>query len=211
MEKTKIKSKWKQERRKLQDEGSVAKLPWEIAKEYEQGQNIDEDQEQQDDGERDVGQNPEDVEDDAGEDNSDNSDRNLPLEGDNSPSTKPLKTRKARQSSPAGRTNHDRSNQRSKRPLHGKEADSDSEEQSQPSLRDLKREAYSRTSLHTYKSDPLHKRVSRGGGRGGHSDRGRGGRGGRGRGPLPSSRGRGQPDMRLRMNVMLEKIKRDLQ
>ncbi|KDQ60758.1 hypothetical protein JAAARDRAFT_560866 [Jaapia argillacea MUCL 33604] len=62
-----------------------------------------------------------------------------------------------------------------------------------PSLRELTKQAYSTSSLHTYKSDPLNRRGS---------ERGRG-RGGRGR-------GRGQPDMRLRMNVMLEKIKRDL-
>ncbi|CAK5277460.1 unnamed protein product, partial [Mycena citricolor] len=63
---------------------------------------------------------------------------------------------------------------------------------SQPTSRDLAREAYSPASLHTYRSDPLGKRQ-----RGGSSI-------GRGRG-----HGRGQPDMKKRMNVLLETIKRD--
>ena len=62
------------------------------------------------------------------------------------------------------------------------------------SFRELSRKAYSRESLHTYKSDPLHR--------------------GKGRPTLHQSgtkgTGRGQPDMRLRMNVLLEKIKRDV-
>ncbi|KAF5358438.1 hypothetical protein D9756_001920 [Leucocoprinus leucothites] len=76
---------------------------------------------------------------------------------------------------------------------------STNEEQDKPSLRDLFREAYSKESLHSYKSDPLKK------GRGDQRVRGRGGRGGSG----ASARGRGQPNMKLRMNAMLEKIKRD--
>ncbi len=75
----------------------------------------------------------------------------------------------------------------------------------QPSLRDLQRMAYSRSSLHTYKSNPLHRRkdqIDLGG-------RGRpGARGGRG-GQRGRERGRGQPDMGLRMKAMLEKIKQD--
>jgi hypothetical protein len=72
------------------------------------------------------------------------------------------------------------------------------------SLRDMMREAYSPSSLHTYKSDPLGQ--SRG--RGGVSQRGRGSR------ATNSSaderdRGRGQPNMKLRMGAILEKIKRD--
>ncbi|KAJ3735460.1 hypothetical protein DFJ43DRAFT_991543 [Lentinula guzmanii] len=61
-------------------------------------------------------------------------------------------------------------------------------------LRDLTRTAYSRETLHTYKSDPLNRRGTANGGRG----NGRGG-----------IRGRGQPNMKLRMGAMLEKIKRD--
>lgn len=72
------------------------------------------------------------------------------------------------------------------------------EEDKKPSLRELQNQAYSRSSLHTFKSGS-HKQ--HGGGARGSYDRGRG-RGGRGR-------GRGQPDMRLRMNAMLEKIKQD--
>lgn len=69
------------------------------------------------------------------------------------------------------------------------------------SLRDLTRDAYSRSSLHTYKSGRSAKDGSRDQTRRGHN---RGG-GGRGRGQP----GRGQPNMKLRMDVMLEKIKRD--
>ena len=65
-----------------------------------------------------------------------------------------------------------------------------------PSLRELKREAYSQSALHTFKSDPLKKL----------DQTGRGG-GSRGRGKGFIERGRGQPNMKLRMNVMLEKIK----
>lgn len=61
-------------------------------------------------------------------------------------------------------------------------------------VRDLTRQAYSRENLHTVKSDPL----------GRHPGRGRSSQGGRGRG-----RGRGQPNMKLRMNALLEKIKMD--
>jgi len=63
----------------------------------------------------------------------------------------------------------------------------------QQSLRDLFRKAYSKESLHTYKSDPLKKgrRQQQGAGRGGNAA------------------SRGQPNMKLRMNAMLEKIKQD--
>jgi len=57
-----------------------------------------------------------------------------------------------------------------------------------PSLRELTKKAYASSSLHNYKSDPLHRR--RAGGRG--------------------PRRGGQPNMKLRMNAMLEKIKQDL-
>jgi hypothetical protein len=66
--------------------------------------------------------------------------------------------------------------------------------ESRPSLRDLAREAYSPSSLHTYKSDPLHRR----------KDDSRGGRG-RGRGGH-DHRGRGQPDMKKRMGVILAQL-----
>ncbi|KAF7295047.1 hypothetical protein MIND_01042900 [Mycena indigotica] len=59
------------------------------------------------------------------------------------------------------------------------------QQQERSSLRDRARDAYSRSSLHTYKSDPSGKRQ-----RGGNT-------------------GRGQPDMKKRMSVLLETIKRD--
>jgi len=74
----------------------------------------------------------------------------------------------------------------------------DSQAVERPSLRELKREAYSQSALHTFKSDPLKKR-----------DQGKRGGGSRGRGSKFIEKGRGQPNMKLRMNVMLEKIKQN--
>ncbi|KAK0228411.1 hypothetical protein IW262DRAFT_1455652 [Armillaria fumosa] len=72
---------------------------------------------------------------------------------------------------------------------------------SQPiSVREMKRNAYSKSSLHSYKADPFNKRKS-------GSVRGQSFKGDRDRN---GDRGKGQPNMKLRMNVMLEKIKRDL-
>ncbi|KIP09592.1 hypothetical protein PHLGIDRAFT_312217 [Phlebiopsis gigantea 11061_1 CR5-6] len=81
------------------------------------------------------------------------------------------------------------------------------DDQPQLSLRELNAVAYSRSSLHTFKAKQLHRPQDRpqewqGRGRGGGAGRGAG------RG-APPGRGRGQPDMRLRMNAMLEKIKQD--
>ncbi|KAI0928477.1 hypothetical protein AcW1_005712 [Taiwanofungus camphoratus] len=97
-----------------------------------------------------------------------------------------------------------------KRPSLSKRAEEKQREESPdqgPTLRQLSRQAYARSSLHHFKSDPLHrhrapdprKRESAG-------DRRRG----RSQGESARGRGRGQPDMRLHMNAMLEKIKRDL-
>ncbi|KZT67763.1 hypothetical protein DAEQUDRAFT_672700 [Daedalea quercina L-15889] len=82
-----------------------------------------------------------------------------------------------------------------------------------PSLRDLQRQAYSKASLHPHKS------AHRGSGakRWDHSSTSeRAGARERGEANISQTghsqhrgRGRGQPDMRLRMNAMLEKIKRD--
>lgn len=69
------------------------------------------------------------------------------------------------------------------------------------SLRDLTREAYSRTSLHTFKRS-----TARGAPRG----RGRGRGDARGGGAPRGETGRGQPNMKLRMDAMLAKIKQDL-
>jgi hypothetical protein len=73
------------------------------------------------------------------------------------------------------------------------------------SLRELKREAYSASTLHTFKADPLKKNkhqtsATRGRGRGAAAGT-RGGRGGQ------QGTGRGQPNMKLRMNAMLAEIK----
>lgn len=56
-------------------------------------------------------------------------------------------------------------------------------------VRDLIRKAYSKSNLHTFKSDPLKKRAG--------SRRPKG------------EWGKGQPDMKLRMNALLAKIKQD--
>ncbi|KAJ7751989.1 hypothetical protein B0H16DRAFT_1838932, partial [Mycena metata] len=71
----------------------------------------------------------------------------------------------------------------------------EAESSAMPTLRDRAREAYSRASLHTYRSDPFGKRQR--GGKDGTTT----GRGQRGI--------RGQPDMKKRMDVLLETIKRD--
>ncbi|KAI0725155.1 hypothetical protein C8Q72DRAFT_786029 [Fomitopsis betulina] len=104
-------------------------------------------------------------------------------------------------------------------PESSDEAESEEEQQTHqdhtithpPSLRDLQREAYSKSSLHTFKSGQRGSDARRGNQTATGHGRGRGGaaspqRGGRG---YSRGRGRGQPDMRLRMNAMLEKIKRD--
>jgi hypothetical protein len=66
-------------------------------------------------------------------------------------------------------------------------------------VRDLSRKAYAPESLHTFKADPLHRQRSQG-----HtSSRGRAS------GTRNFSRGKGQPNMKLRMNALLEKIKLD--
>jgi hypothetical protein len=56
-------------------------------------------------------------------------------------------------------------------------------------IRGLMKEAYSKSNLHTFKSDPLKR----------HATAGR----------TKGEKGKGQPNMKLRMNAMLAKIKRD--
>ena len=89
------------------------------------------------------------------------------------------------------------------------------------SYRELQGRAYSQESLHHHKSGRSGSKNERGTGhnsrgvaRGAFAQRGRGsvrdrGRGGRGRGGDLGARG-GQPDMRLRMTALLEKIKHDV-
>jgi hypothetical protein len=77
-----------------------------------------------------------------------------------------------------------------------------------PSLRELQKQAYSPATLHHYKSRPLHHpkgRMAPHGTRPLESSR----KGDVKGGPRNPSRRGGQPDMRLRMSAMLEKIKRD--
>lgn len=73
-----------------------------------------------------------------------------------------------------------------------------------PTLRELQKQAYSKAALHSHKSGSHRQPTSNGRGGPAGRARGRGRSESRGRG-----RGHGQPDMRLRMNAMLEKIKRD--
>jgi len=56
-------------------------------------------------------------------------------------------------------------------------------------VRGLMREAYSKSNLHTFRSDPLKRRAASGKPKG--------------------EKGKGQPDMKLRMNALLAKIKQD--
>ena len=70
-----------------------------------------------------------------------------------------------------------------------KQKTKDEQEPESSNIRDLMKEAYSKSSLHTFKADPLKKRV--------------------GPGRVQGERGKGQPNMKLRMNAMLAKIKQD--
>ncbi|KAF9227607.1 hypothetical protein BS17DRAFT_693261 [Gyrodon lividus] len=71
------------------------------------------------------------------------------------------------------------------------------------SLRELKRHAYSPSSLHAPTADPLHRKGAYSS-RNSHLTRGK-----RDGGCTDRGREKGQPNMTLRMNVMLEKIKRN--
>ena len=77
-----------------------------------------------------------------------------------------------------------------------------------PSLRELQKQAYSPATLHHYKSRPLHHTKGRMAPRGTRTPESSRKRDVGGGSRNPSRRG-GQPDMRLRMSAMLEKIKRD--
>jgi len=61
----------------------------------------------------------------------------------------------------------------------------------------LTREAYSKDSLHNFKSDPLGRRRKQGGD-GNNEKRG-----------IQQGKGRGQPDMKKRMGVLLAKLQLD--
>jgi hypothetical protein len=77
-----------------------------------------------------------------------------------------------------------------------------------PSLRELQKQAYSPATLHHYKSRPLHHSKSRMAPHGTRTRELSREKDVGGRSRNPGRRG-GQPDMRVRMSAMLEKIKRD--
>ncbi|PVG02805.1 hypothetical protein CPB86DRAFT_870176 [Serendipita vermifera] len=76
--------------------------------------------------------------------------------------------------------------------------ENDKLKQQREKIRDLTRQAYSRQTLHTFKSNSSKKTASRDQGRSENSS-----------GRLGGVTGRGQPNMKLRMNALLEKIKLD--
>ncbi|KAF7791324.1 hypothetical protein EIP86_002338 [Pleurotus ostreatoroseus] len=187
VEAQKIKSKWKAQKRK---EGLVsAKRPTVGEEDTQSGADdqpgdADEDQRiSEDEDQSDADMKEADIDDgDDGQDEESSTSSDGSVDEENAKYTKAPRIAPAR-----GRTSRGRG--RGGMPRKDKKEE-------KPSFRELSRLAYSRESLHTYKSQ--HNRGdqnSRGRGRGSFTQRGR---------------GRGQPDMRLRMNVMLEKIKRDL-
>ncbi|EJF65911.1 hypothetical protein DICSQDRAFT_165613 [Dichomitus squalens LYAD-421 SS1] len=200
----KIKSKWKAQKRK---EGLVAsrqQLARDVDANDAKGRGSDEDQERDENEERtiDAGASS-----DANEESEEgSSDEASDSESEESSVDEHTQRPNATTASPKRPTLQKREKGRPQKPAD-----------EQLSLRELQRMAYSRASLHTHKSDPLHRHrgaapsQGRGDGRGGEKGRRRGGRGGeRGaRGGAHRGRGRGQPDMGLRMKAMLEKIKQD--
>jgi len=78
-----------------------------------------------------------------------------------------------------------------------KSAEEETEREQRIQLRNLTREAYSKDTLHNFKSDPLGRRRKQGGD-------GYGGKRGDQQG-----QGRGQPDMKKRMDVLLAKLQMD--
>lgn len=203
----KIKSKWKAQKRK---EGLVTQVPTI----RDNGGNADEEpaEDSEEEGEHmhdgshsDAAVSEDGVEDDNGKaygedtDGSESLDEDMlveevkpavPAESSHKAKTLPSRGRGTRgrggDRGYRGRGSGDRGGRGGSRGRGGIPRPSNTEEK--PSLRELNNIAYSRSSLHTH--------TSRG-------DRGRGS-------SQPRGRGRGQPDMRLRMNAMLEKIKRDV-
>ncbi|KAF9452272.1 hypothetical protein P691DRAFT_795236 [Macrolepiota fuliginosa MF-IS2] len=186
VEKAKIKSKWKAQKRR---EGIAPLHPGVTPREEQNGDN----------GSEGFGHSGSDSESQAQSDSlSDNESSNAANDSVSVPpprTPKPLPPKKRKlHDSDLPSTLHNKNNSANT----GKDGGDDGDELS---LRDLFQKAYSRSSLHTYKSDPLKRRRN-------DQTQGRGfSRGGRG--GAASARGRGQPNMKLRMNAMLEKIKRD--
>jgi hypothetical protein len=99
-----------------------------------------------------------------------------------------------RKNAPIVTNSEEKPSKKRKRKLSKTEKGGEADAAEPPSVRDLMKEAYSRSTLHTFKADPLNRH---GRNHSGHSGRG------------PSETGRGQPNMKLRMNAMLAKIKQD--
>lgn len=78
--------------------------------------------------------------------------------------------------------------QRHHRPARTQKIEHANDSHGPDSVRELMKEAYSKSNLHTFRADPLKTKgsISKG------------------------EKGRGQPNMKLRMNAMLAKIKQDL-
>lgn len=232
IEKAQIKSKWSREKRKLQEQGVIpaVRKPWEIPREVEK--------EARDSGEDDESapSRPGQPRRDAEEDESESEAEQRPLKRSKHSSTKntappppphlarndPSSSRSApRQQRPekfqpkSSWQDEIQNAPSPKKDFKGKSKalhQADEEEDREQSLRDLKRSAYDKKNLHNFRADPLHKHSGRGRintarGRGG-GGRGLGGPG-RGRGGYGGREPRGQPNMKLRMDYMLEKIKRD--
>lgn len=201
IEKTKIRTKWKAEKRKLQADGvlPVTRKPWEIQEEAQSGPGRpDDERSSHSDSESEPSHRTP----------SHSEERPLPPHLRRPTSPKPRRP-DGTQNSTIRRTKEEpqSSKEQSRWADKGKskanpQQDTDEPESEQtPSLRDLKREAYSRTNLHSFKADPLHKHAAR---RGQPPNQR-----GRGNGPGRGEAGRGQPNMKLRMDYMLERIKKD--
>ena len=173
----KIKSKWKAQKRKEGLAASRAQLE-QLVDAHEEGDDADEDEEHSNASHASDTGGPKEDEESEEESGDETSEDETPSHPQRTTSSSKEKLHNSGPSPKAGKVDE------------------------RPSLRELQRKAYSRSSLHTHKSNPLgrHKGAadSRGHGRGRGAPRGRGGRG-----------GRGQPDMGLRMKAMLEKIRQD--
>ena len=223
IEKAQIKSKWSREKRKLQDEGviPVAKKPWEIPGEEQEETQGNEDNEVSAPRPQET---PSEVESEAEERPMKRSKHSAPQKGElpphlcrNDPSSSRSVLRQPRpeksmpksswQNEIHNAASHTKDSKGKSKVHYSRDNADESDEEREKSLRDLKREAYDEKNLHNFRADPLHKQSGRGrfstarGRGGGGGGPGRGGHGGR--------EPRGQPNMKMRMNYMLEKIKKD--
>jgi hypothetical protein len=225
IEKAQIKSKWSREKRKLQDEGviPVAKKPWEIPGEQQETQGSEDNEPSVSRPQETPSENSE-VESEAEERpvkrskfpapqkgklaphlrrNDPSSSRSVPRQPRPEKSTPKSSWQNEIQNAPS----HTKDLKGKSKAHYSRDNADESDEEREKSLRDLKREAYDKKNLHNFRADPLHKqsgrgRFSTGRGRGG-------GGGGSGRGGHGGREPRGQPNMKMRMDYMLEKIKKD--